>query len=487
MARVSPGAFRDALRELPDEAFASFVADLYRARGHDVRLERSEDASVVVVVSGDDERRLLVHRPGLDRFLRRGPDPGAVGADAVVTDVSRPGRGVAGEADVVDADRLRELALFGIGRRDRAELFDRLGVSPATLDPRSASTPWRSGIGTVRRLHLLAAVAALALIVAALVGLPGDTGGSLDASAAEPIDDRVTVFDGQGPVPGPDDGSTPTPTATAGAAGAANASAILSQYPIGVEAEGIVSGAFLARNHARLLEDESYRLEVSRQEFVDGNRTGYRREVLYVVGPRRAYSTQKRNGTFRSRTFVTDDDTFYVNDSVAFVRSNGTVRQVTLPDEEPGNTIAGYASTVLNLLLPRNSSRGVEAFSRNGTQFYRIPFANDATFGQHNVTGYAVLDERGLVHDARRRWSPEGTNVTAVVRVRTLPGNVTLDRPAWLDAHREREVADTNATTAEDGAVAGAVGRWGDGSPVNAPPVRTAPGRDQPALRTAER
>jgi hypothetical protein len=477
MALVPPEAFGAALRELPNEAFTGFVADLYRGRGRDVRVEYG-DRDVVVIVDGGDTRRLLVHRPrGL---LRRLPDPADAGVDGVVTDAiaSRWDPGGADDEDTVGPDRLHELALFGIDPSDRAELFGELAVSPSTPGSAPVSGRPRSEVAPVRRSHLVVAVAALALIAVAVVGLPGDTEGSIDASASESLDDRVTAFSPQGTVADSGDGDGPDGPA---AANDANGSVAGSSHPTGIDENGFSSGRFIARNHGRLLRGEPFRLVITRQEFAGDNRSGYRRETLYVAEPGRAYSTLEENGTFRGRTFITDSTAFYVNGSVGIVRTDGTVRRVSVPEEQSW-TIPGYTARALSLLLPENSSQGVETRSHNGTTLHRLPFSIDRSFGQRNVTGYAVVDDDGLVRDLQRRWELPDRNLSVTIRFRTVPGNVTITRPDWIERNA---TADARLGAVADRPRPG--GPDGPDRPRRIAPVRTAPGNDQPGLRTTGR
>jgi len=421
MVHVSPETFRAALRDLPDDEFAAFVAAVFRARGHDARVAAGDDRVTVAV----DDRTLLVYRPNrFDRFGLRRPALGD--ADGVVTDAT----GLSLDCEVVGPDRLREYVLFGVGAVARAELLDRLPVTSATPSRFRDEPP--SGLAAVRRSHLIVAVAAMALVVVALVGFPGGAqqGTGDDGSDDGSFGDRVTVFSPQGTPPSTT--TTPSPE---------------SLYPLGIGENGIESGRILARTHARALSGGSYRLTIVRREFVGGNLTGFRREVTHIAGPRRLYSTLNQSGRFRGRTFVTNDREIYINGSVGYARSNGTdVWRVEI-SENGDDPLVDYTGGVADLLLPNNSSQGVESVRYDGTPLLRIPFATASSFSQHNVSGYVLVDDDGVVRDLRRRWELEDSNLTVVVRMRVERGNVTVDPPEWVRAHRERAA---NASTGEN-------------------------------------
>lgn len=136
MVPVPHERFASALRDLDGPAFATLVADLWSRTGW----ETERDGQVVLATRRDRTRRLYVVPPRrssavpLRRLsrLRGSPDVPA-DADAVVT----ARRGDDAEAlpaaqsqDVVDADDLRERALYALEPPERSAFFERhLGIS----------------------------------------------------------------------------------------------------------------------------------------------------------------------------------------------------------------------------------------------------------------------------------------------------------------------------------------------------------------------
>jgi hypothetical protein len=192
--QLTPDALESLLADRDAEAFAAFVADLYRRTG----AETTREGTLVTAVAPDGDReRLLVwtdDRTRIERLLgREPPAPKVENIDAIV----------AYDRDAPSAAAIAEEA--GAGVRDTATLHDRLLYAmdreacrelcrehfEAEVEPRPA--PEAESEGTAfdalsRPRIALVAIAVCGLLVAGVAGLPG-TGPS----------DRDAFVPGEGP------------------------------------------------------------------------------------------------------------------------------------------------------------------------------------------------------------------------------------------------------------------------------------------------
>lgn len=193
MHSLSARALERRLLALGDDAFVSFVADLWATNDWSV----STDGRVIEATRSGDTRRLLVLGPRrLLPELRRVPavdEP----VDAIVspyrgTDRSRLPRGLP-DAPIVDAAGLRERLLYAVSESDAERLFaTHLGVAPATIDDAAdegglrplpaVHLPRASTVAPVA-IGLLLIVAGLAVVLAAISAFaPGTSSTMANAS-----------------------------------------------------------------------------------------------------------------------------------------------------------------------------------------------------------------------------------------------------------------------------------------------------------------
>ena len=215
--QLTPDALESLLADRDAEAFAAFVADLYRRTG----AETTRESTLVTAVAPDGDReRLLVwtdDRTRIERLLgREPPAPKVEDFDAVV----------ARDRDAPSAAAVAEEA--GAGVRDTATLHDRLLYAmdreacrelcrehfEAEVEPRPApeAEPEGTAFDALSRPRIaLAAIAVCGLLVAGVAGLPGT--GPSDKDAFVPGEGPGTVDPpGTGLVTpvGGEPGATPT-------------------------------------------------------------------------------------------------------------------------------------------------------------------------------------------------------------------------------------------------------------------------------------
>jgi hypothetical protein len=143
----SSAAFRELLDGLDPDAFVAFVAALYEARGRET--DRADGD--ILVSDGERTRRFAV---------RHGAAPstaaGDIDADAVVVPTVAGDIDTDADTDVIDATRLRRMALYAVDDPDRTRLFQRffgvdtadVGVADPSPGDRGASDdPVSSGSG----------------------------------------------------------------------------------------------------------------------------------------------------------------------------------------------------------------------------------------------------------------------------------------------------------------------------------------------------
>lgn len=255
MAVPAPDAFADHLTTLSADAFASFVADLWRARGKEVRRE----GDVLIAGDGDETRRLL---PVVRRRFR-GIDPKPDDIEEVHVVVDRDGAAEAVTTDqgvrYVGPDELRSMTLYGIDRDDAEDLFRAYFDRPVD-DGEPASAPTRTTTRTddggdrkTGRFDLSSAALierGSALVLVLLVVVAGTTAFGIDPlgpgnglGSGDPVDYNATDADGSGNF----------------SVGAGGESDISRAYPPGVS-DGYVDGSKLAAAQDRFLSNRSYRV-----------------------------------------------------------------------------------------------------------------------------------------------------------------------------------------------------------------------------------
>jgi hypothetical protein len=315
MPAVPLRTFERWLRRLDEDAFTAFLADLYASRGRAVTVR--DDGAVVL----SDEGRVLA--PVASAWRLRNPRLPA-DADAVVAArptpridrlAAREGLPLVGPAD------LRNVALYGIDRRDAERLFAaHFDASPVVAGPVPAhegDDGVLAGMGDVSAASV-AAVVIVALVVAALLGPfgPGVSPAANDAGQAE--SGPVVV----GPSVPTDDGAE---------------SAL---FPPGIGATGVTDAEALADAHADAVAGRSYRIVLRQSGTRDWSGRVWRgvwqqaevedpRHFRYTVtGYARDRAAESRSGETPAND--TDDDgdelvqyTAYADGEQIFVRVDG--------------------------------------------------------------------------------------------------------------------------------------------------------------------
>ncbi|ELZ34500.1 hypothetical protein C474_02306 [Halogeometricum pallidum JCM 14848] len=237
MPVVTPDEFAGWLRRLDGDALTAFVADLYADRGESVAVR---DDGAVVLGDGD---RVLSPVSGRRRLRRPSVAPDA---DVVVAARPTPAllrRAARTDASVVGPAELRNIALYGLDRRDAERLFrEHFDASPV-VDARDPddSLDRHAALGRVGD-SLGVGVIAVVLAVLAVAVLFGPFG-----LALSPTDDAA------GSQPDSGDGSTDSATARTEA----------ESFPPGIAPTGVTNPERLAAAHADAVVGRSYRLVVS--------------------------------------------------------------------------------------------------------------------------------------------------------------------------------------------------------------------------------
>ncbi len=258
------------LRRLDPDAFVSFCAALWRARGYETRREGDR-----FVARRAGERLVVLPRPARGPFERRadavlrwarGVADGESAVDVVVTPVDDSG--VSRLADRYDArlvgpTGLVDLLLYGVSRAEADALAtEHLGVSTAALLSTDATTT-DTGSSRAPTPTAVAAVVGVACLVLA-AGLAGVWAPS---PTATPDDAAPPLLTGAGTEPrNATDNSSGTP-------GPTGSNASVERYPPGVGADS-VDAQRLARAHAMAVSNRSYRLIIrqSDTDALDGDR-----------------------------------------------------------------------------------------------------------------------------------------------------------------------------------------------------------------------
>lgn len=417
MAPVTREEFADLLRELDPEAFESFVAALWEARGR--RIERRE-GGLIARHDGDEQRLWVATESG---------DPPADTDTLVAPDPE------AGGVRTVDADELFDVALYAVDRETADALFrEYLGRPPPDPSPVDSvagarrtgtdgdddpatvagESPRRDRERSVRpSTVLLAAAIALAVAVGALgapaVGglFPPDGQGRAATEAAPPTLEPVTSTPGSG----------------------------ADTYPPGMSASGIEDADALIGAHLDVVTGQSYRWIRVRREYVDRRPVASVRERADVASPT-VYRTSVQRG---ERGDVTVFER-YANGTVQFQQrrdANGTTYSShgigAGPDGKGPYEIDAERRLDRVLGMENTSVAGTETL--DGRRFYRVRLSGYVWPGIPNASGMVLVGESGFV---RRLWLqyalPGESNRAVTVEMRyERVGNVTVSPPPWLE------------------------------------------------------
>jgi hypothetical protein len=410
---LSRSAFAAALGDLSRADLAAFVAAAERARGRSATVVDGGEA--VVVDDGRRERRLWVHDPG---WRGRPPDPPA-DADGVTTPLrDPPDPGV----PVVDADDLRDLALYGVPKSARAELFAaHLGRSPTTTD-RDAP------VGR-------AAALVVALVVAAGVATAAVAVGPVDSPAAG--DSRSSAPAASVTTPDPDEPR---------------------RYPPGVSAFGVSDPRTLSRAHAEAVAGASYTVASNRTVRYANDTVRSRLAVRFRLAEDRSYLVRvdhdgptepwlthgPTSGAYWSNGTVSAQRLSYRGDPLYDVTRTSDVsetwrdwRAVALggassPVAAYERAFAGLRTGTTTTVVP-----GADGPARVLVRGSGDP-PDDGRVGRdaRNATLVAEVNGEGLVESLLLRYDAtvDGQPVRVTWRVRYDDvGATTVERPPWLD------------------------------------------------------
>jgi hypothetical protein len=442
MAPIPPAAFRRRLAALDPGEQARFVAAVYEARGVRARA----DGNRVVVRDGDRERTLRVPERGWrSRWpVRRLPVP--VGDDGVVA---------FGADEVLEAGRLREMALYALAPAAREAVFERhLGVPPTGWDDGTAATPvtrWRRR--APERLAAAVALVAVAVLLAGAVTAPGTV----------PAVGATGVLGGQAPgatptptpTPAADDGPGPaaawewvdvTGTATvegypgAAAADATNPTGVASDSAdTGVAATGIsrerLAAERLADVHERAVENRSYTWTVTYREYRNGSEAGRLTAVVSVVN-RTIYATNvTRTGRLETATAPIEDDDLYADGRTEYARGywgNATARPVVSEGSQSGQ-FSEQAGALVYWYLTVEAASVSGPIDLGDVRFYRVRGEGDPYALIENATTRAIVNDRGVVYSLHRRQTLVGHPGTTIVVTFDYDFlTPALERPDWV-------------------------------------------------------
>jgi hypothetical protein len=494
MVCLSQADVRDRLDGLDPTDGVALVAAVYDARGWAVD---RVDGVVVATPPGDDDPRRLVPA-----------DHPAAGADATtVVDAATLREllqyAVDGETRARLCRRFFDCEPAALaasptppadGRDgDGAATAERVGTAPTST--RNASTPAaaRSGEGDRRTqgptdanggretgderspsarpdrstLRLVAVGVVAALVVGGVVTAVGpgvESPFSGTADAAPNGAGTGTDAPDSGGVPGNDtESDRPDVMDREGdpvAPGVVPVSGPDGPFPPGIDADGVTNAAALADAHEAALSSESFRLSITHREYVDGELRGVAQERAVVAAPDRYRSRVGRLGTVTHDAATVASGSAYANGSVGYIRTDSGVRvrtEVRPPVASPPADVVGIVDRTERLVrwyLSVDDSRLVRATATAETRTYRIAYADDPWPASRNVTGWARVDDDGLIRTLHREYTPSSApavRVEVTVRVRRVP--VTVTRPAWVPSESRTNASDRveRTTTAGTG------------------------------------
>jgi hypothetical protein len=514
--------FAERVGELSAADLRSFVADLWRASGYDVR----EEEETLVATRRGGRVRLF---PSVGRRLR-GPTRPPDGTDPdVIVDGSGRAHPLAEEcgAERVSPSDLYDRLLYGLDRETAARLLDRhldaaLHVDAETAaayddrcDPTGAGDgDGESGSGSVaaaiERLRpdggdaaTLVAVGAVLFAAVALGVGPGsipeltDVGGPVAFDAGDgPVGGDADAGGAGGGGAGAGSGGNGSGTAGAASVGAIGASP---NHPPGIDPEGErIDVSVLAEAHAEFLDGRSYRWEGALNRSVDAGEGEWddarwteivESDVRYL---KNASAVQEYdNGTALRSSYA--------------VYSDGTVRYRRV---DWGNRPVRYQRTPPEALSGTQALWGIRRYlggdnvsvTRLGTgepTLYRVtvrePPGDDREF--RRASDYRVVAHvtaRGFVLRLHVEYDLVKDGRAGSVRYRSeysRIGTASVPEPGWLDDARARTVgrvddAPANATGTAGTGSESAERTPNDGTATETTPTGEGEGSRNPTART---
>ncbi len=450
MAVPDHDAFAALLSTLDRDAFGSYVAALWDARGWGV----TRDGDVLVATDGDVARRLL---PVVRRRLR-GIEPRLDEADGVDVVVDRDGRATNAAAErgvgYVGPNDLRSMALYGIDRDDAdrlfREYFDRpIDDGEPAAPPTRAAT--RSGGDESReagRFDFSSAALierASTLVLVLLVVVAGAT-----AAGVNPLGPNGVLGGGGGSV---DYNTTGGNTSGNFSVGAVSGSGISQAYPPGVT-DGHVNGSALAAAQAAFLSNRSYQV-VSHargrqvggsegiEEYVPTSSSRLRVENATHYLSESTLTTNRSSGSTIGRQFETyaDGTRLYTRQ----VSENQTKYSRVLL--QPRNAVDDTEWRLVEYMSDANAI--VTPIGQDGETRYRIVVTDppkSLASGSVSIRDYravAVVNGSGFVSrfDLQYRQVEQFPNGSVATRYDsgftvTDVGSTTVSPPGWYKAVR---------------------------------------------------
>lgn len=438
---MAPGAeaFATLLARQSREAVIRFVADLFRARGWSV--ERGDSPGVLLVTRDDGtvERVVVAHDPSLTRrsLARLGlpagdahpaRNPGVpADADRLVTTTRLPG---VDAPDVLDADDLRDLALYGVPRSACESLFVRHFGTPLGDAAGDTRTRLRRSRGT-----LLVVGVALLLVVASVAAgglLLDDRGSQPTSEAGAPTLDAVTEADASAVATG-----TPSGSGVRTAGSATETPSHPDGYPLGLGRDGVTDAEALAEAHTLALLQGSYRWSITYSEVVNGSTRGYVRQTVTVETPYRYRSRTERNGTVRSPSLVVATHPVYADGSNEYRRiadgdSVTYERQGLHQGMGPAAPLYEHPLQVIQWYLSTEQSRVVDIYEDGQAQVFRVKGTGDSWPRTTDERTVALIGDQGVVYYLKRSHRPPDWEGRIVVTLRaSRRPDVTVSPPEW--------------------------------------------------------
>ena len=482
MAPMPRSEFVRLVRGLGAEAFETFVADVWRARGRTVR----HDVDGIVATDPETGETELLRPAAWDAApptpaQNVGPET-AVDRTVLVTVRAATGNGTVADSTIT-ADGLHRVLQYALpaeaADRIARSHFDRpFHRSPPTESPPdpSGSEPRPSGAGGLidaltpeSTSRGFAIAGAVLLLLAGVIGVTATQIGPTEPPTA-------TTPSTADPAGEPMAGQTPTavpsgPESTAADRENRHMADVAGEHehlppeeadrpealPPGLAPTGIEDADRLAASHARALEGRSYRLEIIHRESVDGRATGLAREEVLVASPAEYRSIVERVGRLRGDPLVVADRSAYADGEFRYeqlIRENrtGYVRTSPTPLRDGLHGRDRYllrTSAYVRWFLSVEDSWIAGTTDRDGVQYFWVVTEGEPFPGYPNAQGSAIIDEHGVVHEIHRTYDEPGrrSGEIAITIRYTRFGNITVTPPPWADEARNQVGPDDGPAT----------------------------------------
>jgi len=420
---IDTTAIEAHIRKLDEDELAAFVTDLWERRGY--RTIRDGDV-VVATRNGQTEVLLLAIAPSTESCSNpsRQIDGIIAPRDQGTATSSRD------RTRIIDAANLREMLLYAIDRQDATALSRRhFGAALEEL-----RAPLR--IRLVRRISAPAFPQSQATLVALLVVLVGIGGAVFYATGG---------FNGLG---GQRDPQVPATTPDSAPPQVSFVNTTPQNEPLpppGVTTAGIRDTESLGNAHDRILENESYTLQIVTlwpRDGTVGPRGGFYHGTNVMVAGDRYYLTttvEESGETTLNRYIYHDGSEWYV-----LATRNGTVseRYVTAdPDEVPPPNPFEVRRTLVTRYLSTPETEFVDRGSDTDPPGYRVvgrglPSEMGASHVR-NYTAIALIDEQGMVQELTVEYTSVTDRTTPIANriMYDRVGEVALDPPSWYERH----------------------------------------------------